>query len=108
MYLLGHRFLRSTVLGLMFILAGTACCWSDAYDPDPYDDIPPVVTVDFNYVVPSCTSIRLANVHARNPQPTVSRVVCQQESAVRLALFDDQAALAFGQPLAHIAIPLRR
>jgi hypothetical protein len=40
------------VLGLMLFLAGTAFCTSDSYDPNPYDDIPPVVTVDFNYVVP--------------------------------------------------------
>ena len=27
--------------------------------PDPYDDVPPVVTVDFNYVVPGRITIRL-------------------------------------------------
>lgn len=36
----------------MLFLAGTALCATDSYDPNPYDDIPPVVTVDFNYVVP--------------------------------------------------------
>jgi len=36
----------------MLFLAGTAFCSTDSYDPDPYDDIPPVVTVEFNYVVP--------------------------------------------------------
>ena len=53
MYLLGHRCLRGLVLGLMLFLAGAAFCSTDSYDPDPYDDIPPVVTVEFNYVVPA-------------------------------------------------------
>lgn len=92
----------------MFFLAGTACCWSDTYDPDPYDDNPPVVTVDFNYVVPNCTSIRPSNVQARNPKTTLSRMICQQESAVRVLLLDDQAAPAFGQNLWRMVIPLRR
>ena len=47
-----RRHLRSIVLGLMLFLAGTAFCSSDSYDPDPYDNVPPVVTVEFNYVVP--------------------------------------------------------
>jgi hypothetical protein len=50
--LLGHRYLRGVVLGLMLFLAGTAFCSTDSYDPNPYDDIPPIVTVEFNYVVP--------------------------------------------------------
>jgi hypothetical protein len=50
--LLGHRYFRGVVLGLMLFLAGTAFCSTDSYDPNPYDDIPPVVTVEFNYVVP--------------------------------------------------------
>lgn len=36
----------------MLFLAGAAFCSTDSYDPNPYDDIPPLVTVDFNYVVP--------------------------------------------------------
>jgi hypothetical protein len=47
-----HHHLRSIVLGLMLFLAGTAFCSCDSYDPDPYDNVPPVVTVEFNYVVP--------------------------------------------------------
>jgi hypothetical protein len=50
--LLGHRYIRGVVLGLMLFLAGTAFCSTDSYDPNPYDDIPPIVTVEFNYVVP--------------------------------------------------------
>ncbi|MBZ5508446.1 MAG: hypothetical protein LAO78_23560 [Acidobacteriia bacterium] len=108
MHLLGHRFLRGTVLGFMFLLAGTACCWSDAYDPDPYDNTPPVVTVDFNYVVPSCASIRSSNVHFRKLQATVSRVFRQQDAAISLALLDNHGAPAFSQNRSHMVIPLRR
>ena len=108
MLLLGHRFLRSTVVGLMFLLAGTACCRSDAYDPDPYDDMPPVVTVDFNYVVPSYVNVRPTSIHARNPQPAVAAVIRQQDFEVRVALLDDLAAPAFSQGLSHRYIPLRR
>ena len=42
----------------MLFLAGTASFSCDSYDPDPYDDIPPVVTVDYNYVVPGRINIR--------------------------------------------------
>ena len=59
MFLLAHRWLRGLVLGCMVILAGTASCSCDSYDPDPNDDIPPIVTVEFNYVVPGRVSIRL-------------------------------------------------
>src|SRR5215467_2354245 len=67
MFLLSHRSLRGIVLGLMFFLAGTASCWSDSYDPDPYDDTPPVVTVEFNYVVPGRVSIRRPQNQNRRP-----------------------------------------
>lgn len=49
--------MRNTVLGLMFCLAVTAACSCDSYDPDPYDNIPPVVTVEFNYLIPHQVSI---------------------------------------------------
>ena len=58
MFLPAHKIVRRIVLGLMFFLAGTAYCSCDSYDPDPYDDTPPVVTVEYNYVVPNQVSIR--------------------------------------------------
>ena len=58
-----HRYIRGVILGLMFFLAGTAFCSSDSYDPNPYDDIPPVVTVEYSYVVPGIMSVRLAGLH---------------------------------------------
>jgi len=58
MFLLAHKWIRGLVLGCMVLLAGTASCSCDSYDPDPYDDTPPVVTVEFNYVVPGQINIR--------------------------------------------------
>ena len=58
MFLLAHKWIRGLVLACMVLLAGTASCSCDSYDPDPYDDTPPVVTVEFNYVVPGRVSIR--------------------------------------------------
>ncbi|HEY2498849.1 MAG TPA: hypothetical protein VGK24_17440 [Candidatus Angelobacter sp.] len=66
MFLPAHKIVRGMVLGLMFFLAGTAYCSCDSYDPDPYDDIPPVVTVEYNYVVPACISIQLPQSQNRN------------------------------------------
>jgi hypothetical protein len=58
MFLLAHKWIRGLVLGCMVFLAGTAFCSCDSYDPDPYDDTPPVVTVEFNYIIPGQVSIR--------------------------------------------------
>jgi hypothetical protein len=58
MFLLAHRWLRGLVLACMVLLAGIASFSCDSYDPDPYDDVPPVVTVDYNYVVPGRINIR--------------------------------------------------
>jgi hypothetical protein len=46
------------VLGLMVFLAATAACSSETYDPDPYDDAPPVVSLEFSYVIPWQLGIR--------------------------------------------------
>jgi hypothetical protein len=107
MVLLAHKFVRRMVLGLMFFLAGAACCWCDSYDPDPYDDIPPVVTVEFNYVVPKRVSIRRpaaqtkkipARLNANSPQRTVD-----------IPQFNDNhVTLACLQSPCHMVIPLRR
>src|SRR5580765_5254489 len=107
MYLLGHRWLRGVVLGMMFLLAGTACCWSDSYDPDPYDDAPPVVTVDFNYLVPSRVSVRLPSIQGKKQQ-LAARAMVWRDSEEKLVLFDNHVAPAFSQSPAHMVIPLRR
>jgi len=109
MFLLAHRWLRGLVLGCMVILAGTASCSCDSYDPDPYDDTPPVVTVDFNYVVPGWVSIRLPQ--NQNNRPI--RIDSQSKSgllpfAEMAGLYESQAASPslYGSPQG--AIPLRR
>lgn len=109
MFLLAHRWLRGLVLGCMVILAGTASCSCDSYDPDPYDDVPPIVTVDFNYVVPGWVSIRLPQNQNKRP----IRIDSQSKSgllpfAEMAGLYEPQAAFPslYGSPQG--AIPLRR
>lgn len=109
MRMMAFRIIRATVLGLMFFLAMTAACSTDSYDPNPYDDIPPVVTVEYNYLVPSRVSVRCPNVQAKIRRRGVSSVAAVlQASASKPALFEAQAtpALQLGSP--QSAIPLRR
>ena len=109
MFLLAHRWLRGLVLGCMVILAGTASCSSDSYDPDPYDDTPPVVTVEFNYVVPGRVSIRRPQNQNKRPIRIDSQVKSQQLPLAEMAgLYESQAAFPslYGSPQG--AIPLRR
>jgi len=49
------KLVRLCALGLMLILSVAANCTSESYDPDPYDDVPPV-TVDFEYLTPHITT----------------------------------------------------
>ena len=108
MFLLSHRSLRGIVLGLMFFLAGTACCWSDSYDPDPYDDVPPLVTVDFNYVVPGAVTVRAFKVQAKTPQ-RIAVVFCGlQNIAMPQFFLSSRPASPLGQIPSNLVIPLRR
>jgi len=107
MFLLSNRWLRGIVLGLMFFLAGTACCWSDSYDPNPYDDIPPVVTVDFNYVVPSAVTVRVPRAQA-TPQPMAVRARQLQGFTTPQFFIGYHTAALPGLPLSTLQIPLRR
>ena len=109
MFLLARRFVRGTVLGLMLFLAGTAYCSSDSYDPDPYDDTPPVVTVEFNYVVPSRVSIRRPNAQTKNRLSLYSGNRVQRVTSPELPGFPEaRVNLAFSQGPPQWAIPLRR
>jgi hypothetical protein len=107
MFLRSHRSLRGIVLGLMFFLAGTACCWSDSYDPNPYDDIPPVVTVEFNYVVPSLVTVNASSIRVTPPQLIGVRACRQQNYAPQLFL-DSSTASPLCQDPSNLVIPLRR
>ncbi len=92
----------------MFFLAGTASCWSDSYDPDPYDDIPPIVTVDFNYVVPSQVTERALSIQLETPQ-RIAIATGQLPSFAPPQLFIRRGTAA--QPShgpSNLLIPLRR
>ncbi len=107
MFLHTYRIVRCVVLGLMFFLAVTAACSSDSYDPDPYDDTPPVVTVEFNYVVPSRINIRRPNTQAKTRMASI-HAGARQGSAELPDLFEKPIAFAFGQSSPQLVIPLRR
>lgn len=107
MFVLSYRSLRGIVIGLMFFLAGAACCRADSYDPDPYDDIPPVVTIDFNYVVPSLVTVRAPRVHLNAPQ-RIAVSACQQESFATPQLFLHGTASPLRLSPSNLVIPLRR
>jgi hypothetical protein len=107
MFLLSHRSLRGIVLGLMFFLAGTACCWSDSYDPDPYDDVPPVVTVEFNYVVPSLVTVNATSIRVTPPQ-RISVGACRQHNFAAQLFLASSTASPFCQNPSNLVIPLRR
>lgn len=108
MFLLAHRWLRGSILGLMFFLAGTACCWSDSYDPDPYDDSPPVVTVEFDYVVPSHVSVRIPKIQASASRHLATQADRLPDFALRPGLTGRSSAQAFQPSLPKFVIPLRR
>ena len=108
MVLLAHKFVRRMVLGLMFFLAGAACCWCDSYDPDPYDDIPPVVTVEFNYVVPKRVSIRRPAAQTKKIPTARSNASSPQRTVVIPQFNDNHVTLACLQSPCHMVIPLRR
>jgi len=108
MFLLSHRSLRGIILGLMFFLAGTSCCWSDSYDPDPYDNIPPVITVDFNYVVPSLVTVRAPRPQVNAPQRMAVRISRLQTFATPELFFNIRTGSPLGQSPSNLVIPLRR
>jgi len=108
MFLVSHRMLRGIVLGLMFFLAGTACCWSDSYDPDPYDDTPPAVTVDFNYVVPSVINVRAPKIQVKSRQHIAVTFDRLQDIATPQHFFSNPAASRSIQSNTDLVIPLRR
>jgi hypothetical protein len=93
----------------MVLLAGTAAFSSDSYDPDPYDDDPPVVTVEFNYVVPGQINIRRPQNQNERPVTLDSGSNLQQLPFPEVAGLYETLVVS---PLLHgspqWAIPLRR
>jgi len=111
MFLKSYRLLRAVVLGLMFFLAVTAPCSANSYDPDPYDDIPPVVSVEFNYLVPS--QLSLASIRGARTQAEFSRTAVLQGDArygsAALPATSEAAVISFfGQDSPQLVTPLRR
>lgn len=107
MFLLTHRILRGMVLALMFFLVGTAYCSCDSYDPDPYDDIPPVVTVEFNYVLPSRVNVRQPNSQKKFRQQVSSTRRAGKTPAEMNAAFAREIAVILYQRPLQLVIPLR-
>ena len=108
MVLLAHKLVRKTALGLMFILAATALCWCDSYDPDPYDDIPPVVTVEFNYFVPALGSVSLPSAQTQNVKRIQAAANDWQTPVIAPEIFNHRGVMASLAGPNHMVIPLRR
>ena len=109
MFLLAHKRIRGLILGCMVLLAGAASCSSESYDPDPYDDVPPVVTIDFNYVVPGSVTIR----HPQNQNKRSSRIDPENKSqqlpfTEMGGLYESLAVFPLLSGSPQGAIPLRR
>jgi hypothetical protein len=106
--MVAFRIVRATVLGLMFFLAVTAACSTDSYDPDPYDNIPPIVTVEFNYVVPNRVNVRRPNAQARIRRNVAFSITAQKPAsgAAPAQLAAQATLLLMGAP--QLVIPLRR
>ena len=109
MFLLAHRWLRGLVFGCMVLLAGTAAFSSDSYDPDPYDDVPPVVTVEFNYVVPGRINIRRPQNQNKRPIRIDSVSASRQLPLAEVGgLYETLVVSPLLQGSPQWAIPLRR
>jgi hypothetical protein len=108
MLLLSHRLIQGAVLACMVFLAGAALCSSDSYDPDPYDDTPPVVTVEFNYVVPVRVNIRRPQSQSKRQFSLNSGNQVRQPSSADVASFRAfrDSSLRLRGP-SRLPIPLR-
>ena len=107
MFLLVHRLLRGTILGLMCLLAGTASCSCDSYDPNPYDDAPPVVTIEFNYVVPSGVSLRRPGPHVNYPPQALSSSYALHVTTVNVLALAPPVVSSIPSDTSHLVMPLR-
>ncbi len=88
------RISRGAVLGLMFMLAGSAPCWCDSYDPDPYDDIPPIVSVEFHCLPSSGVAVSRSQAQAAKQPHHLSTV-----SSAIVTVANPQALPQHGQVL---------
>jgi hypothetical protein len=92
----------------MLVLSVAANCTSESYDPDPYDDTPPV-TVDFEYLTPHITT-------APSRRDDLGNLTTAQFERVEQKLFPNALAFSvfytgFAAPrsiLVLVPVPLRR
>jgi hypothetical protein len=109
MFLLAHTWLRGLVLACMVLLSGTASYSCDSYDPDPYDNTPPVVTVEFNFVVPGRVNIRRPQNQNKRPFRIDSGNILRQLPYAEVSRLYEPLVVS---PLPHGSpqwvIPLRR
>jgi hypothetical protein len=106
MFLLAHRLLRGTVLGLMCLLAGTASCSCDSYDANPYDDAPPVV-VEFSYVVPNGVTVRRPGTHVSYPPQVLSPFHASHVTPVSALALAPPAVSSARPDTSQLVMPLR-
>lgn len=107
MLVLAHRLVRGVVLGLMCFLAAAAGCSCDSYDPDPYDSAPPVVTVDFNYVIPSGVTLRRPGAHVKFPQQALFSSHRSSVTAPSVLAFSSPVISTVGKETSRLIMPLR-
>jgi len=93
----------------MVFLAATAPCFSESYDPDPYDNAPPIVSVEFSYVVPWQFSMRsghgVQNTGVTPPRRDRSRPM---PSSAPMQVNTEKGFFSAAQSSAQLFPPLRR
>ena len=99
--------LHAGTLGLMMLLAGASNCFSQSYDPDPWDNTPPV-TVAFDYVLPHTVA---THARADRESQTRSHVSVRASSCIKpleTSLFTVTSVLSRTDTSVVPATPLRR
>ena len=98
-----HKSLRFAVLGLMFLLAGTANLVCVSYDTDNDEDTPPI-TVELSIVAPSKKDVQVATPQA----PTQSFRLRDEKPLVHEAASATLAApTLLDQKTPELQVPLR-
>jgi hypothetical protein len=98
-----HKFLRGAVLGMMFLLAGTANLVCLNFDADDDEDTPPI-SVELNIVAPckKCIHVLKPHSHARTFRLRDEKPVTTQLAS---AVFESPILLDQESP--QFLVPLR-
>lgn len=89
------------MLSMMFLLTVGATCFSDSYDADPYDDVPPI-TVEFSFV--STPAVSIQGVQLKTTRNSIS--LANKHAAHHSAKLSMLAASASIPEAAHPGTPL--